>query len=225
MNRWSVPIFLVGVGIGWIFLPTPLWICGVYANQSMPAWVQAVGSVLAIVAAIFAAGWQQHLAHKAERAATARRMIVTQARLYSALTTLGTAAQRLQVKWARAAERPQAIDGLNELIGDTNLWSDGNVKSHTDMLHEFDEPTCKVIMKTLAKCDQYHELHGSLYDSADRQTAFGHLGGSLAACAGEIAEYAMEASRMLTLAMEMEKYPAIRKRVQEARAKPGYRQQ
>ena len=51
MRDMWVAGLVAGLLIGWLFFPTPVAVCGMYQSESMPAWVQAVGSVVAILVA------------------------------------------------------------------------------------------------------------------------------------------------------------------------------
>ena len=95
----GLALFSAGLVVGWLLLPMPLWTCGAYASDAAPAWVQAVGSVAAIVAAIYIAERQRRHERRDEFDAMTKRLSVAKRRIGGSLSTLATSALNSAAIW------------------------------------------------------------------------------------------------------------------------------
>lgn len=157
---------VAGIAIGWLFLPMPLTICGSYSSVAAPAWVQAVGSILAIAATALVAAWQlRHQRLQAERAVK-QRMRVTHQRLASGLSaTIRVSTDTAAV--LRGLRTGASESDINNAIDRTlNFFSLSFL--NLDELHELPEDVTKPITDLLAEHDQFDVELRAIYNMQER---------------------------------------------------------
>lgn len=161
MNRYSPIYFLAGIAIGWLFLPTPLWVCGLYSDQALPAWVQAVGSVLAIIAATLIA-YAQHRTRRVEEAETKKRRagVVRQlliCDLESMLLTSNQLAAHYRLAGQNQTEDSWSDPDIEEALHQGILY-DG-FRGFDDDLDLLDPHVVDNTLEVIRKASQYRTLH------------------------------------------------------------------
>lgn len=199
-----------GLLIGWIFLPMPMWVCGIYNSDATPAWVQAIGSVLAIFVAAAIPWWQERM----KRSQEGKQLSIATLRLRSNLEVLGKAAMDRAATmrgFSVDAATPSTISGL---LASTNLYEANVVTSHVANVHHFEDRIQRPILQLLEEYDQYSTEHGRLHDTNDTekvaQMKIARSG--LIIRLERISGLSFKASNAIRLVDEERKYPDIRTR-------------
>lgn len=201
---------IAGLFIGWVFLPTPLGVCGLYNSNAAPAWVQAVGSVLAIFVAAGIPWWQERIRRKEEN----KQLSIATLRLRSNLEVLGKAATDRAASYRLFDTETATPETIFWLLQSSNLFEAGNVTSHIEKVHHFEERIQKPILALLEELDQYNTEHGRLYDVEDsRKVEQMRISKSALINRLEIvANLSFKASTAIRLVDEENRYPDLRAR-------------
>jgi hypothetical protein len=209
---WLLGLF-TGLLIGWIFLPTPLGICGIYQSASAPAWVQAIGSVVAILVAAAIPIWQARAASKEQ----GRRLSIATLRLRSNLEALArTTGERFDR--VRNFESDSSANEIENLMFNLNPWEVASVELQIDKIHHLDERIQKPILDLLQENDQYvidvERIRTS--PTKTRVEEFKLLKPTLVARLESVMRRSFNAANAIRKVEEEAKYPDIRKRRKEA---------
>lgn len=199
-----------GLLIGWVFLPTPMWVCGIYNSSAMPAWVQAVGSVVAIIVAAAIPWWQERIKQREE----GKQLSIATLRLRSNLEVLGKAASD-QAAAMRGFDAKSATHATaTMLLYGTGLTEAGVVTSHLENVHHFEDRIQGPILSLLEEYDQYNTEHGRIYytDDANRVAQLEISRPGLITRLERISQLSFKASNAIRLVDEERKYPDIRAR-------------
>jgi hypothetical protein len=200
--------FLVGLSLGWAFLPTPLTVCGWYNDALAPAWVQGVGSVLAIFVAIGIA-WRQYneqqrqatLARERDKAEIAQRWITDRRLFIDRLRNLGTQVNHIGSLHFNAIRNPAAV--LGYVLNGSSLTGAYGIKEMDPHLHFFPEVARTIAIQLLQKIDQYVELHSRLYGTDEAIAKYYSMwGGALYTLTEEIGQLAFSTANALELESE-----------------------
>lgn len=201
---------LAGLLVGWLFLPTPLWVCGAYSSASTPAWVQAVGSVLAILVAAAIPWWQE----RTKRTEEGKQLSIATLRLRSNLEVLGKAAMDRAAKLRRFRSEGHVAAEISQVLAGCYLPEAQVVTSHVENVHHFESRIQGPILSLLEEHDQYMVEHGRLHDTEDayKQDDFGVSQTALVTRLDQISMLAFKASNAIRLVDEERKYPDLRRR-------------
>lgn len=204
-----------GVLAGWLLLPTPLAVCGFYNSESAPAWVQAVGSIAAILVAAGIPAWQEWRKETDE----GKRLSIATLRLRSNLEALGAAAVDRAGKIRRTKTDEISPSGVADLIHYISLWEINPVQQRIDQIHDLDPKITDPILSLLEEYDQFLLVQERVR-SAEPSNAIPELracGGSLLLRLEKIGQLAFKASNAIRLIDEEQKYPDLRERNEKLR--------
>jgi len=201
---------IAGLLIGWLFLPTPMWVCGIYNSDATPAWVQAIGSVLAIIVAAAIPWWQERIKRKEE----GKQLSIATLRLRSNLEVLAKAAMDRAATMRGFDVETATPSNVTRLIQGSHLHEANNVTSHVENVHHFEERIQRPILGLLEEYDQYTTEHGRLYDTDDagRVEQFRISRSGMIIRLERITQLSFNASNAIRLVDEERKYPDIRAR-------------
>lgn len=200
----------VGLLIGWIFLPTPTWVCGTYNSNALPAWVQAIGSVAAILVAAWIPWWQERIKRKEE----GRQLSIATLRLRSNLEVLGKVASDRAATMRTFRVEAATPSAIGRLLSGTNLTEARVVTSHVENVHHFEGRIQRPILQLLEEYDQYMAEHGRLYDTDDaekiQQLTISKAG--LITRLEQISQLSFSASNAIRVVDEEQRFPDLRVR-------------
>lgn len=199
-------VLIAGLALGWALLPTPLDVCGFYQSQSAPAWVQAVGSVVAILATAGVAWWQLREQRRQARADVSQRMRVVHQRLSSELEVVAQDAKETLAGLEKIGTNPSETQ-IDEAIRSLHLYSISSVSRHEEHFHELPEGLLKLITDLLAESDQLATQYASLYDlgSPERYVAYSSECPTIEARLKSIEQHARDGARNTLGLMAREK--------------------
>ena len=207
--------FGLGLGAGWLLLPTPLWVCGLYRSDAAPAWVQAIGSIAAILVAAGIPAWQEWRKDTDDE----KRLSIATLRLRSNLEALGAATGEKAAK-IRSSKIDAPFKVLSDMVFQITLWEISPVEQRIDQIHDLDPKVTKPILALLEEYDQYLLVHERVR-TADAETIHTELqkcGGALIGRLERIGQLAFSASTAIRLIDEEQRYPDIRERNERLRA-------
>jgi hypothetical protein len=158
---------LAGMLLGWIFLPTPMAVCGIYQSSAMPAWVQAVGSVLAIGVAAVIPWWQEKIRKKEE----GKQLSIAVLRLRSNLEVLGRAATDNAALLRGFNWEDCLPKDVHELMHNVYLWEIRPVDAYIDRMHGLETKIQDPILELLQEHDQYGIDRDSVQEAGEHMKA------------------------------------------------------
>lgn len=152
-ERWGIALVCVVAGTAVLMFCWPL-INPLMADKDAPAWVQAIGSVLAIIVSAALVLWQHHLelsraaaaAHEAEHS---RLVSVTEVVLAAADTI-----KKLAMFSAKPPAKPTEEDDLEVVSLMGELRSQLQTIQETDLASVADGPTIRCLIQTRATLQQ-----------------------------------------------------------------------
>lgn len=200
---------LAGLLLGWIFLPMPMGVCGIYNANAAPAWVQAIGSVAAILVATGIPWWQARTKGKE----AARQLSVATLRLRSNLEALGKAALDRAAS-LRGTHALLLTNTVADLLRSITLAEADKVIAHVNNVHHFQQRIQEPILSLLEEYDQYTTEHERLQGiSGSEKTAQFEISRSgLITRLERISKLSFDASNAIRLVDEEQTYPDIRAR-------------
>lgn len=154
-----------GVMLGWLLLPTPLAVCGMYSSAAAPAWVQAIGSILAIVVAALIPLWQE----RSKRSNEDKQLSIATLRLRSNLDALSKAAKDRAEKIEKFKVMESTASVVTRLLQNTYLTEASSIVSYVDTVHHMEPEIQGHILGLLEEFDQYVTEHSRVYDSEENQ--------------------------------------------------------
>lgn len=156
---------LAGVMLGWLLLPTPLAVCGMYSSAAAPAWVQAIGSILAIVVAALIPWWQE----RSKKSNEDKQLSIATLRLRSNLDALSKAAKDRAGKIEKFKAMEATASVVTRLLQNTYLTEANSLISYVDTVHHLEPEIQGHILGLLEEFDQYVTEHSRVLDSEDNQ--------------------------------------------------------
>lgn len=155
---------VAGLLIGWLFLPTPPATCGAYQAESMPAWVQAIGSVAAIFVAAGIPFWRQ----RREKNEEGKRLSIATLRLRSRLEALGRAAGERAAELREFKVEGSTPDQVSQLIHQMSLQEIRPIEDYIDRVHHLDDRIQKPVLSLMKQHDQFDVDLGRIYGTREQ---------------------------------------------------------
>lgn len=196
---------VLGLLVGWLFLPTPIAICGVWSSQAMPAWVQAIGSIVAILVAAGIPWWQERIKRREARL----QLSIATLRLRSQLEMLGAAAldRSLKLRALNVWDSP-----LRNVVNNLTVFESRPVLEHVENVHHFEPRIQEPILRLCEQLDQFDMEQGRLHNCADADIydEFNKAHSGLITMLQSISTAAFAAATAIRLVDEEKKYPDLR---------------